>query len=845
MRGSSARVRAFVAWTLRHGRLLWMLALLLAIPATVRTARMYASLRSDLEQLLPRDAPSVHAIEELRARMPGLQHLGVIVDVGGAQNLPAGERLLDDLAARVRTYPKALVRAVRVGDAEERAFLESHAPLYLDLEDLQTIHDRLEDRRDWEVAKKTGSLLSDEGPPPLDFADLEKKYAARAGGRRSERGRFSSAEQKTTLLLIEVAEASGGRGKGQELLDRVKADLAALGGPDRYAPGMRLGFTGDVAISVEETSALMADLSLSSVVVALLVIASLVLYFRWWRSVLVLLAPLLLATVYAFALASLPPFRVTELNSNTAFLGSIVVGNGINFGIMLLARHVEERRRGVATADALTTAVAFARPGTLAAALASSVSYASLIVTDFRGFEQFGYIGGLGMVISWVTAFVLIPPLTLWLDRGEHVRPSRRTGAMERLGRLVAARPGVFVTVGALLLAAAAVELRHIGPHQLETDFSKLRRRDTWTSGEGLWGRRMDALLGTYLTPMVVLTDAPDDARRVAQALRDAATRPPLQGMIASIRTIDDVLPADQEKKIALAEGIRKMLTPNIRANLSEEHRASIERFLGSGPLEAISAANLPATFTIGLRERDGTLGQSVVVYPVPSRALWQGEQLGALVSTIRGVSSATVSSGSPRVAGSLPLSADIVDSMRRDGVRATATALGGVLVVVLALFGARRASGLVVASLLTGVAWLAALGIAFGVKVNFANFIAYPITFGIGVDYAVNVASRFREDGDTAAAVASTGGAVALCSATTVIGYSSLLLAQNQALFLFGVLAVLGEITCLVAAITLLPAALAWVSRRRPPAEPKVRRSSGAENIGRMAPRTDGTTHA
>jgi len=57
--------------------------------------------------------------------------------------------------------------------------------------------------------------------------------------------------------------------------------------------------------------------------------------------------------------------------------------------------------------------------------------------------------------------------------------------------------------------------------------------------------------------------------------------------------------------------------------------------------------------------------------------------------------------------------------------------------------------------------------------------------------------------------AVLSTGGAVALCSLTTVIGYSSLLLAKNQALFLFGAVAVLGEVSCLFAALLAMPAVL------------------------------------
>ena len=169
-------------------------------------------------------------------------------------------------------------------------------------------------------------------------------------------------------------------------------------------------------------------------VVLVAVVAVIILYYRWWRSVIILVVPLLLATVYSFAVASLWPFGITELNSNTAFLGSIIVGNGINFGIILLARYTEERRRGTIVHDALVTAVWSARTGTLSAALAAGVSYAALIVTEFRGFRQFGFIGGMGMLASWGVAFVLMPPLIAWLDWSPRTAPGARgPGIVARL----------------------------------------------------------------------------------------------------------------------------------------------------------------------------------------------------------------------------------------------------------------------------------------------------------------------------------------------------------------------------------------------------------------------------
>jgi uncharacterized protein len=812
------RSRAFVGWTLRWGKWLWVAALVIALPATWRTVELYAHLRSEIEQLLPRSAPSVLAINELRARLPGLQHLGVIIDTADASNLPAAERFLDDLSARIADYPPELVKSVRTGEVAERKFIEDHAPLYMDLPDLETVRTRVETRRDWEASRETGALLDeDEAPPPLDFDDIQKKYDDRTrGAGHLDNNRYASAELHTALLLIEVNAFETGRGRGRELLDRVKKDVADLK-LDSYAPGMSVGFTGDVAINVEETSALVMDLSLSSVVVIVLVVAVIIFYYGWTKSIVVLLPPLLLAAIYSFALSSLPPLGVTELNSNTAFLGSIIVGNGINFGIVLLARYVDERRAGAGVREALELGVWGARTGTLSAALAAGVSYASLALTDFRGFRQFGMIGGIGMALSWLLAFLLMPSLIAWMDTGE--MPVNRRAPMRAVANLVHRhRAGVVVTATVLALAALW-QVRAFGPGEIETDFSKLRRADTWKTGEGYWGRKMDTLFGTYVTPTVILADDVDQARDIGRAVSDASKAPPFDAMVASVRTLDDVLPPGQPAKIAVVDQIRDDLTPKIRDSLKDDQRKAIDRFLGNGPLHPLTLQEVPSAFTTGLRERDGTVGRTVLVYPRPGHALWQGRQLADFVARLRAAAAVDGPSRRPgRVAGSHALSADILRSVQRDGLIASATAFFGVVVVVVALLRVRPSTALVLVSLVLGVLWLAALAITFKIRINFANFIAFPITFGIGVDYAVNVASRWELDGGRSMvdAVRTTGGAVTLCSMTTIIGYSSLLLAENQALFLFGLLAVLGEVACLTTAVIVMPAFVEWMKGRR-----------------------------
>ena len=385
------------------------------------------------------------------------------------------------------------------------------------------------------------------------------------------------------------------------------------------------------------------------------------------------------------------------------------------------------------------------------------------------------------------------------------------------------ARPRAISAVAAVLTLLAAWQLRHFGPDSLEYDFSHLRRRDTWVSGEGYWGKRMDALMGRYLTPTVMLTDSVAEARavaaRVKETRRDRCTRPSRRWW-PSIRFPTMIFcPPNQSEQAAVIEAIRHKMTPKLRSHLTADDAQRLDQLLGSSPPPPVIESEIPETMLAGLRERDGSRGRTILVFPNPATSWWRGETIAEFVRALRDAAQAPVALGGrpARVAGGPPLTSDIIESMRRDGPLASLLAFIGVVATVLVVLRRGRATPFVIGSLVVGVMWLLAATIAFGIKINFINFIAFPITFGIGVDYAVNVMARYVRDGerDVEAAVRETGGAVGLSSLTTIIGYSSLLVAKNVGLFLFGLLAVLGELTCLTTAIVFLPAVLSL--RRRP----------------------------
>jgi hypothetical protein len=801
---------------------------LLAIPATWRTAHLYANLHSDMEELLPPDAESVRAVEDLRQRMPGLQFLGVLADVG--ENAPpdriaAAQRFIDDLAARVRTYPSTLVGGVRVGFSAERAFIERYAPMLVDKADLQTIRERLEDRLRYEYGQRAGTLIDEDARAGSGFFRHRKTLQTRLVLGPAGWGSLHQPALGLSLLLIETGGFTTSAHLAKVLMDRVASDVAR--------PGRTRGLRARACASA--TPATWPSRPRKPR--------------RWCRispcprcwwclrggpgpAPLLSLAPLrtgasaALGSVHGLRLCPGQSARRARAQFQHRLLGSIIVGNGINFGIIQLARYMEERRAGQNVHEALVRSLWGTRVGTLSAALAAAVSYASLIAMQFRGFRQFGVIGGLGMVLAWGTTFLLAPPLIAWMDRKEpHGEPTvasrilSRFRPMSRLAHLVARYPRTIVVLAIACSLIAIVEVRGFGSKQLEYNFARMRRADTWKSGEGYWGHKMDTLLGQYLTPLVMLTNSPEETKAVARELRKAILSPPLNDMVAQVRTLDDLLPPDQAERQREIERIRKKLTPNVRNNLTDEQRKRVDSFLGQKSLPTIELGAIPATLLKGLQDRDGHADRAILIFPKLSAGLWDGPRNAAFVDALRTSARVpeTMGGKAARLAGGPPLTADIIASMRHDGPLASALAFFGVVLTVLLLFRARMATPYVLSALLIGVLWMLALCMAIGIKINFVNFIAFPITFGIGVDYAVNVMARYVGDGsrDVSGAIRGTGGAVSLCSVTTIIGYSSLLVAQNLGLYYFGFLAVLGELTCLTVAVIVLPAALLWWRQR------------------------------
>jgi len=815
--------RRIVPWAIRRRRPLLWCALAISVAGAILSGFLYSDLRSDIEELLPATAPSVVAARTVAPKLHSVIHLSVVLE----GTVPEGlQRIADLLASRLRALPPSLVSSVEYRIDAQEAFLRRHGGLYLSIGDLEEIQRRIDRRIAWE--KRRANPLLDilgegqpaaEPAPPLDFADVEGRIgAAGAALARFRDGYFQTPDGRLLVLLVRPPEQATGVAANRALLDAVKREVAAVE-PARYDPGVRVGYDGEVATVLEEQESLAEDLVTSTAVVLVLVLLSLWVYFRRWRSILAIAASLAAGCALTFGLSEL---LVGYLNANTAFLGSIVVGNGINVSIIFTARYLEERRRGEGLEESLARSFEGTLAATFVASFAAGLSYLSLAVTDFRGFSHFGLIGGLGMALCWAVAYLLLPPLIAVLDRGNPGVPAHRmlVGGLaadlaERHGRAVR------IASAALLLASAAAVLSYRGP-VVEHDLDRLRSARGARSGSQHWGHKVDEVFQAYLTPIVIRAESPEALAPVLAELERARSLAGGNDPVREVRTLASAVPPDQAEKLPPLARLRETLSDARLERLGPELRARARAWRPPADLRAFTLDDLPTELRLPLVERDGSSGRIALVFPRKVGVLGPDE-LHELVMLVRG---AIARSGAPAVAvGQALLFADISSAILEDGPRATALAFSAVVLLVAATLRRWRPVALVIASLLLGVAWLVGAAALFRVRFNFLNFVVLPITFGIGVDYAVNIVQRWRREPDAPwrRVLGETGGAVALCSLTTIIGYASLLVADSRALRGFGLLASVGELTCIGAALVALPAWLrAWQrGGRRAPGEP------------------------
>jgi uncharacterized protein len=804
-----SRVSRYHGWLTRHPARVLAVAIVIGIAATMLAMRL--KLRTAFVELLPSHDPGVVALAKTQERMGDLSLLLIgIRSPDAAANL----RYAETLTQKLRALPPKVVNLATYHVRDVRDFLLHNKWLYVSEDDLEAIRDRLRA----EISKRKNPLFVSLGEDE-SIDSMRKRMSGKDGGLEDKfpGGVFSSKNGEYVWI---AALPPGGlfvENAGEALFSAAHR-LLAENPPAAVHPSMRAEVAGPIATAIASREAIERDIVSVTIICLTVVALSIGLYFRRLRSIPLTGVPAALGTIMALAVAQL---AFGYLTSSTAFLGSIIIGNGINYAIVLMSRYEEHRARGSDVSEALRCALGGTWRGTLVAAISASAAYASLMVTSFRGFYQFGVMGAAGALFCWIATYTALPAMLVLLDRRASAARQVASRAPLELGPLVGflRRHATAVSVGfGLLTVVSAVGLRHFLQDPFEYDFNKLNAKLSKSEESKEFGRSLNTMFGRWPSPTIVLADKLEDVEAIKATIRRQDKEAPGGDVIGQIATIYDLLPGPpevQQRKLELLASIRKLTHDPALEVLTEKERADLAKLDPPADLKVLAPTDLPAIARRPFTEVDGTVGRVVLVYPPETGiSVWYGRHLLRIANVLQNLhlpdGRVLETSGFAVVFGAM------IRSILHDGPIATIVSLLAVLAIIALTIKPARAAVMAIATLILGVLLMVGGAGWAKVHVTFLNFIALPITFGIGAEYALNVVTRYREERDIGRAVISTGAAVALCSWTTIVGYGSLLAARNQALQGFGLMAIIGEVACLSAAIVALPAFLLW---RRSPA--------------------------
>jgi predicted RND superfamily exporter protein len=789
----------------------------LAIAAVSVKLASGLEIRSSFEELLPEDVPSVREIKDLVKRVGGDGTILIVVEsLDGPPGLRKAEAMGDRLAKEILALGPKQIRSVQSSMAPIRDWFENHWPLFVPLADLQKARDAVREEIKKQKTKANPLALEDDEAPAAqpvatpEFLDLSKPPPKARVAERFARyvdGYMVAPDKKSLTILVRPAGTSLGVGESRALVDRVQA-LADAHKPELQRDHLRVGLAGTFPMFLADYEAIINDVAGTAILCVSLVLLSIFLFFRDVRSMLSLGLSVLIAVAVTFGITKLV---IGFLNTQTAFLGAIVVGNGINYGLIYLARLKQLRLQGLALREACVEAAETTARATLLASAATSVSFGVLIIAANRGFRDFGFIGGIGMLLCWFATFLLVPSFLAVYERIRGAPRTRGTPSHEWLMPLMMKmlrKSKVIVAVYAVLTVIAAVLFIRQVPHAMERNLDNLSNELKGHDQLKIDEDRAQSALGRSIAGSIALLDSWPEADQFCDVIRERAKKPPYDKLIDSCDTLSSVVPREQEQKLAVIHEIVAELPDSVVSHLEPARRERVQ--LVRDELKAqvpVTVDEADPTLVDRFRERDGSVGRLAAVTAAPDA---KTELAQNLEDFVRGVRDVPVNGKLRDAIGENVIFADLLQNIDREGPRTTFYSFFGVLLLVFIFFRNVRTSLEVVGSLTVGVILMCGVAAAIDLKINFFNFIVFPITFGIAVDYGANVAARTHERGNQVArALAEVGPAVLLCSWTSTIGYGTLLYSLNRALRSFGWYAMIGEVTTITTALVLLPAIL------------------------------------
>ena len=835
-----------------HYRVVFLVTTLLVLVSIYLGTRL--TLDGDVLNLVPRNNRVVSTFREALADFGSLDYLLVLVEARKGQTVEELQDYADVLASRLAAQPSIQYVEHKIDTTGPFfSFFRNNQILFLPPSKLPELAAKFSDSAIREQVRDNYRQLT--GPSsflvkqlleqdPFQVSSLVFKEVLRSKGPLKvdlSSGYYLSKDGDALLIIAKPTRPAQDVAFDKALMETVHSTVAAASEKfeadlkeqtgETAAPAVsrapEVSFGGGYVIALEDSNLIMKDMQWNGTVSFVIILALYYFCYRRFGAILYSSIPLVVGQILTLAAAYL---ILRNLNSATTGFSAMLMGLGTDFTIVMYARYVEERTRGKSLPEALRLMMGVSAFGVFTGAITSAGTFYAMCVTEYKGLWDFGFLVGTGILFCLVAILFLLPAMIAWNEGRErktditdklylHSFGIERTMAWSTRHPWPVLAASLLLTVG-LGYCAWNVEFT--------SDVRDLRSpNNRGIHMQEVIGRKFEA----SFTPMMVIGRGPDvetvmERNREANRILDRFVR---DGTLRGYESIFNYLPPRQDQEQVLRElrdgqdGVFDIarIERTFRAALRENgfREETYDPYVRALPailrparpigIEDLQEAGLERFIGRYIKkEEDGSYKSVAYLFPASaeSKRIAPPALVEALDHPGQGI----------EITGVNIASAELKRIFGRDAWRAVI--LGLILVTILLWLDFRSLwlTTLANVQLLLGVVWMLGCMRLFGIKMNFVNAFVTTMILGVGIDYGIHIIHRISQEGlSNFEGLMETGKAVVMAALTNVAGFGTIGFCNYPGLASMGKIAAVGSITCLVTALTTLPALLILTKTR------------------------------
>ena len=761
-------------------------------------AFIFIPLKSDYIDLLPPKSEPVVALKDLSQILKGVGQFSIVVQ-SSSEDIEGMSRFAEKLNSRLETVID--IEYINFKIPQE---LKKNAFLFIDVKDLKTIYERLQEKVYYEMFKDAPIFINLEDENAVDFNidDIIEKYQGKGGGLQAYQSEYLiSSDKKILVIFIKPDFMPTNVDRTGELIDIIEGFVKEIG-PQNYGKDLTVSYAGTYVLSHDQKNAIYNDIKVTSIIAFILIFLAILFFIRNFKNSLFLLYALTIGVLSAFAYAFV---ILHHINLITGFLIAILTGLGVNYGIHFLFRYNEEIAHGHRE-NALKDSFIKTGLASLTGALTTAVSFFTLTFSKFLGFSEFGILASLGIMTTLVSTYIVVAGLMMLFskkkqsaDAGEVVSLEERSRFSEKEQKqsrfiifLVSIMLLLFSTAGAYFLKNIRFEynskkLEVKGQQSIETSEMIQEKFNISTEPAIFYTSKRDEEIDFYQTINKMMKDD--------------------KSQIGSIMTLSRILNSEdvQKKKIELIKKIKKEFQSLPENSIKDPaKKKQIDTFFElTKDLHVLTENDIPSTLKRRFIAYDK--GKEIYISQIfPDKILFDAREMKAFVKEIKEIKGQITTY---RPTGMYILYVFLIDTVFRESKIFISIVFFVIWILLLIDFKNLKDSLIAMIPLIFGLLWLFEIMSLFHVKFNFMNIVVLPTVLGTGVDNGVHIYHRYKETGSIFDALKRTGFANFGMSLTVALGWSALFFAHYQGLRTMAFVGVVGILLTFVASVTIMPA--------------------------------------